>query len=111
MKQRPVLFAAIFLTLAVELVLIVGALVQVGGERLAYQLPRLGLQLILIAFVVQKDTSRRVFWLAAYHIVLGILTFNAGNASHWLAQALPYFHLVMGLLMYVHRELEARLKK
>ena len=109
MKERPVLVAAIILTLIVELVVILLVYNKVGTERLPSQIGRLTVQMILIFWVLNSKTNTGLFILTAYHIVSGLFGMYSKGATELLGQILIGFHFIIGIIIYFHGWIESKI--
>ncbi|WP_336127319.1 hypothetical protein [Mesoflavibacter sp. CH_XMU1422-2] len=109
MKERPVLISAIYLTLIVELILMVLVYNKVGTERLPSQIGRLIFQLILIFWILSSKSNVGLFLLAGYHIISGLFGMYSKGSSALLGQILICFHLIIGVLIYFHDWIENKI--
>ena len=108
MKERPVLYSVLILTLLVEVVLMVLVYLKVGSERLPIQIGRIAFQIIVIIPIVANRSNKALFVLAGYHIVFcGALGWT--SAHNWLAYTLIAYHVVIGFVIYFHDVIERRL--
>ncbi|MDC7997993.1 hypothetical protein [Gilvibacter sediminis] len=110
MKDRPILFLAIALTLVVEVVLMIVVYNKVGPDRLPAQLGRLAFQLLLILWLSTRRSGIALFLLAGYHIVSAIFGMNSTGSAELLGQALIGFHLIIGVVIYFHQSIENRIR-
>lgn len=108
MKQRPVLFYAIILTIIVEVFFIILVYNKVGSERMPTQFGRLIFQFILIALIIKKSNTG-LFILTAYHIITALLILYSSNSSELFGKTLIIYHILIGLIMYFHDSIEKRI--
>ncbi|NHM07984.1 hypothetical protein G4D82_12185 [Flavobacterium sp. CYK-4] len=109
MKDRPILFYAIILSILVEFLLIIVVYTSVGALRLPAQITRLTIQLILIAFIFTKKSNSALLGLAGYHIFSGLVNLAYINSSV-LTKILFAYHVGIGLIIYFHDYLEEKIK-
>lgn len=108
MKERPILVSALILTIIVEVVIMILVYNRIGGERLPYQGIRLGIQLVLIFWVLGSKSNVALFLISAYHIVSGLVILNSGNSAEVLGSAMLQYHILVGLVIYFHDWLELK---
>ncbi len=109
MKERPILKAAIILTIIIEIVLMVLVYNKIGDERLPIQIGRLFFQFIMITFILIGKSNTSLFLLTAYHIISGLFLWNSGNTIDLFIQSLMIYHFIIGLIIYFHDWFESRL--
>jgi hypothetical protein len=109
MKERPILIAAIIITLIVELILMSLVFNKVGNERLPSQTGRLIFQLILIFWVLNRKSNIGLFLLAGYHIVSGLFGMYSKGSTELLGQILIGFHFIIGIVIYFHDWIESKI--
>jgi len=109
MKQKPVLLLAIILSIIVEIAIMISVYLKVGDEILSYQIGRLIFQLILIVFILGKGSNTALFILAGYHIVSGLYILYSSISDEILGKVLIFYHLIIGLAIYLHDWIENKL--
>lgn len=105
MKNRPILFSALALTIVVEIALMVMVANEIGNQRLSVQTTRLVLQLIVMASIVFQKSNAALFLLTAYHVVSGLLHLYAID-SPGIHGLFGGYHIAIGLIIYFHDYLE-----
>ena len=110
MKKNPILFYTLLLTLLIELILVVFTYVSVGSERIPAQSIRILFQLILI-FLILTKSKKGLFVLVSYHIVVGLIALFLKDTTIQLVLALGIYHLIIGILLYFHDNIEQNILK
>jgi len=111
MKTRPVLKTAVALTILVELILMILVYLKVGTERFPGQVIRLGFQVIFILLVLINNSNKALFILTAYHFLTGVLGLDSENIDNPIAVAISIYHILIGIIIYLHDWLELRINK
>lgn len=109
MKERPVLYIAILLTLMLEVVLMALVYQKVGGERLPSQLFRFSVQIILSVWALGGKSKTALFLLAAYHILPTIIYSGSMTSSHPFKEVQFVYHIAIGIIIYFHDWIESKL--
>lgn len=108
MKGRIFLFAAILLTLVVEVIMVVLVYQMVGTARLPFQSVRILFQLAVILWLYESRSHGALLVLAGYHIFTAILGFGTVSQHNWLTYLLCGFHIVCAFAIYFHSWFERK---
>ncbi|WP_405384069.1 hypothetical protein [Maribacter sp. LLG6340-A2] len=109
MKERPVLFFAIILSIIVEVILMVLVYDKIGGERLPVQIGRFLFQLVCVFLILTNKSNTALFLLAAYHIVSGLFGLYSSESTEPLGQIFIAYHFIIGLIIYFHDWIESKI--
>ncbi len=103
MKNHPVLFAAILVSLLLDAVVIVLVNLTIGPERLSSQLIRFAFQLFCVALIFSKWKRASIFMLSGFHIFSGLIHSERVGTIHLV---FLIYHILLGLTIYFHTWIE-----
>lgn len=108
MRSKPILTIVVALTIIYELVLMAMVYSTVGNQRIHIQLIRLFGQILLIRLIYTRSSSGALKILSAYHIVSAVIGYHTIEESDGdpMAYAISIFHVLAGLLILFHSEIE-----
>lgn len=109
MKERPVLYIAMVISLLIEILLIILVYIQVGDEKLPTQLGRLAIQILLMSWIITQKSTTGLFLLTAYHILSGLFILYSDSATAIFGIIIMMYHFIVGLLIYFHDWVEEKL--
>lgn len=109
MKERPVLYIAMAVSLFIEILLIILVYINVGDDKLPTQLGRLAIQGLLMSWIITQRSTTGLFLLMAYHILSGLFILYSDSATATLGIIIMLYHFIVGLLIYFHDWVEEKL--
>jgi hypothetical protein len=105
LHDRPILIAALALTILVEILLIVLVYVQIGPVRLPHQVIRTALQLFLMMPIVLSRSHLALLALAGFHIFSAMFGLSRTDLDG-VRITMSIFHVVIAFTIYFHDVLE-----